>query len=361
MTDVNPWRSLRGLPRDLYVIAFATLVNRAGTMVLPFLVLYLTDSVGLSPELAGGILISYGVAGLLSAPLAGWLCDRIGAVRVAAGSLLSSSVLFGVYPLAQTPVQVVIASAALAFCGEAFRPASLAMFGERAGSELKKPAFALQRLAINIGMSVGPALGGLLAVWWFPAIFLVDGATSLLSAIVLLIAVDSSHRAPNDAASDEPGDTSESARGASPTVESEVAGGPFTNRTFLYFLAGMLCVAFVFFQMHAALPLYLVRELKMSEAAYGALFTINTALIITLEVPLNSAIAAWSHRRTLVLGAVLTGVGMSAVVFASGFVTVAATVVVWTFGEMILFPSSAAYVSDLARPRARGSTWACTR
>ena len=102
------------------------------------------------------------------------------------------------------------------------------------------------------------------------------------------------------------------------------------------------------------MPLFLVRELGISTAAFGFLFSINTVLIVFLEIPLIGRTAHWPHRRTLVLGALLSGAGFGAMALASGIVTVAATVVIWTFGEMLFFPGSAACSTELAPPDRQG-------
>ena len=124
----------------------------------------------------------------------------------------------------------------------------------------------------------------------------------------------------------------------------------------MFFLIAMLPVELVFFQTLAAMPLYLVRELHMNEAGVGILFAINTVIIIIVEVPLNAAMADWPHRHALALGALLIGIGFGALVFVDGVVGVALTVVVWTFGEMIFLPASAAYVSDIA-PREQAGAY----
>jgi MFS family permease len=120
------------------------------------------------------------------------------------------------------------------------------------------------------------------------------------------------------------------------------------DRRLLYFLFAMTLIEIVFFQNQGAMPLFLVRDMKFSESAYGLLFTINTALIILVEVPLNTAMSRWPHKQAMALGTLLCGAGFGALAFASGFLSVAVTVVIWTFGEMILFPSGSAYVADIA-------------
>ena len=78
----NPWSGLAGLPRGIWILFAVTLINRMGTMVLPFLVLYLTREIGFSAGRAGLVLTVYGAGALCAAPLAGRLCDRLGATRV---------------------------------------------------------------------------------------------------------------------------------------------------------------------------------------------------------------------------------------------------------------------------------------
>jgi MFS family permease len=126
------------------------------------------------------------------------------------------------------------------------------------------------------------------------------------------------------------------------------------DRAFLHFLFATLLIGIVFFQLEAAMPLYVVRDLTVPEKIFGLSFTVNTVLILVVEVPLNAATSKWSHRRSLGLGALLCAAGFGALVFARNFLGVAATVVVWTFGEMILFPAMAAYVADVAPPARTG-------
>src|SRR5713226_7659929 len=129
----NPWRELGGLPRESWILAAASLINRAGTMVLPFLMLYLTHELGFTPPQAGLMIGIYGLTALLSAPLNGFLSDWFGALRVMKLSLLSSGLSLWLIPLAKTKWQVLVAVILLALTTEAFRPANLAMVGDLAG------------------------------------------------------------------------------------------------------------------------------------------------------------------------------------------------------------------------------------
>ena len=126
------------------------------------------------------------------------------------------------------------------------------------------------------------------------------------------------------------------------------------NRQMLIFMVGLFLAATTFFQWEAALPIYLVRDLGLPASVFGLLFVVNTALIVFLEVPLNLATAEWHPRYSLALGALLIAAGFGALAFVTGPRTVALTVVIWTFGEMILLPASATYAADLAPADRRG-------
>lgn len=341
---MNPWRVLKGLPKEVWLICVATLINRMGTMALPFLVLYLTRSVGLTVGRASFAIMVYGAGALVTAPLAGKLSDSVGALRVMKTSLFISGVLLMLFPLAKSYSALLSLIALWAITSEAFRPAAMAIISEVAAPDQRRSAFALNRLAINLGMSIGPAAGGLLASISFPALFIVDGATSLVAA-VLLVAMrikPVSHITANDAAQSNVANHKHSRWGA------------LADPKLLYFLAAMLLVEAVFFQNEAAVPLFLVRDLQISESLYGLLFTINTLLITLIEVPLNGAMAGWSHNRAMSLGVLLFGIGFGTFFFVSGFASAALAVAIWTFGEMILFPTASAYVADISPSNRRG-------
>jgi predicted MFS family arabinose efflux permease len=329
---------LSGLPGDVWIIFATTLINRVGTMVLPFLALYLTQSLGFSEGMAGLAITVYGVGGLISAPIAGRLSDRAGPLRVMQLSLVLSGVSVVVVPLTRTLPVVFSLILLWAMTTEAVRPASMAALTSAAPGAQRKAAIALHRLAINLGMSVGPAVGGLLAVVSFTLLFVIDGVTSVAGALLLTVLVQRRGR---------PVDAETEASAISGTVV-------LRNKRMLAFMLAMFLVGIVFFQFEAPLPLYVVGTLGLPTSFFGLLFVVNAALIIVLEVPLNLATSHWSHRRALVLGAMLLALGFGALAFATTRAAIVLTVVIWTFGEMILLPSSAAYVAELAPADRRG-------
>src|SRR5580704_7814138 len=357
---MNPWRGLKDLPREVWLLSAATLVNRAGTMVLPFLVLYLTRTPGVSPAHAALSLTGYGIAALITMPVAGRLAGVPRPLTVIKTSLFLSGVLLFLFPLAHSFATILAITFLFAILNESVRPPSLSMISDLVAPAQRKPAFALSRLAVNLGMSVGPAIGGVLALFSFRWLFFVDGATSILAGIVIMLARwDTTRLKPShDAEWSEPSELGSEIEADSvvPLAASHPAADlrAFRNRRMLYFLAAMIPVQIVFFQLTSTLPLFLVHNLHLPESLYGTVFTLNTLLIVAFEVPLNTAMAHWPHRRTLTLGAFLYAIGFGSFAFVSRPEQIFASVLVWTFGEMILLPGSSAYAADIAPPGRRG-------
>ncbi len=338
---MNPWAGLRGLPREMWILAAAVLLNRSGVMALPFLVLYLTKTLGFAANEAGFVLTCYGISALVTAPFSGRLSDYLGPQRLMKASLAFTGIVLFVFPFAQTYIIIIAATCIWSAISESFRPASLAIITDMTKPEQRKAAFALNRLAINLGMSIGPAVGGFVFLVSYRWLFWINGSSSLLAFALLFFTrwkTSKHHR------------------------ESHISPDPFAPKTktlfldrrLMYFMACLVPVLIIFFQHEAAVPLFLDRDLHLPSSAYGFLFTINTGLIILFEIPLNLATANRPHRQMLAIGALLVGTGFGAMVFATDFVTVALTVVVWTFGEMIFLPGAATYMSEIAPAKRRG-------
>jgi MFS family permease len=326
-------------------------------MVLPFLTLYLTVDRHFSAGMAGLAITVYGIAAIMIAPVAGKLSDRFGGLLVIKLSLILSGAILFVFPLVNSLAGIFVICGLWAITNEAFRPPSMSIIGDLTAPSQRKAAFALSRLAINLGMSIGPVAGGLLTRYSFRSLFYVDGGTSILAGLlVALLPWRFQQKSPSLQTSAGTADS----HSTSVAVTKPAPAPKYTNvlkdRRFVYFLIAMLPIELVFFQSLAAMPLFLVRDLHFTEAGFGSLLAINTVIIILVEVPLNSVMSDWSHRHSLALGAWLVGAGFGALVFVEGTFGAAATIVLWTVGEMILLPASAAFVSDIA-PREQSGAY----
>ncbi|MBS2026842.1 MAG: MFS transporter [Deltaproteobacteria bacterium] len=330
------WTELRHLPRTVWVTSAAALINRLGTMALPFLTLFLIRERGYATTQAGLFLSLYGATALFAAPISGRLVDRFGAKRVMVSSFIATSSVVILVPWTQGTALLALAIFLWALSNETFRPAMMTNLSGSVGAGQRKQAFALNRWAVNLGMSVGPAVGGLLVVKSFKLVFLVDGLSSLAAVLVLAFLLPESPPAPKEEKPLHP---------FAPLLDPRLAVA----------LLALLPLSALFFQMDATVPLLVVQHLGLTPATYGLMVAVNTVMIVFLEIPLNHASAAWSHRRTMVAGALFTAVGFGMYGFASGFPSLALATSIWTVGEMIGSPGISAYVSEIAPPSRRGA------
>uniref|UniRef100_A0A7V2ZHF3 MFS transporter n=1 Tax=Ignavibacterium album TaxID=591197 RepID=A0A7V2ZHF3_9BACT len=337
---MNPWKSLKGLPHDMWVLFFTSLINRSGTMVLPFLTLYLTKVIGTSPAKAGTVLLVYGISAFLAAPVTGKISDRFGSLRVMKFSLFGTGLLFILYSFLENYYLILIASFILSAVNESFRPANLSMISELVNPSQRRVAFALNRLAINAGMSIGPVIGGFLTLIDFHYLFYVNALSSFAAGIYLSSVKWTSLK------SDETRTESE--------TKSTYKLNVLSDKAFLFFLFAVIPVNLVFFQHIGALPLYIVDDLGYTTAAFGLLSAVNTVMIIILEVPINDLMGNISYKKSMVIGALLAAIGFGAFAIAQTTIPLIIAIMIFTFGEMIFFPVTAAYTSEIAPEHRKG-------
>ena len=337
---MNPWKGLKGLPHDMWALFFTSLINRSGTMVIPFLALYLTKKIGVSPAEAGAALLVYGAAAFIAAPLTGKLSDNIGSIKVMKFALYGSGVLFFIFSFITNYNWILVAIFFLAAVNESFRPANLSLITEIVAPSQRRMAFALNRLAINAGMSIGPVIGGFLTLIDYHYLFYANAVASIAAGIYFSSVKWSSLS---------------SEKAVEPLEDKlRVKFAILNDKYFLFFLLAVIPANLVFFQHLGALPLYIVDDLGYTTPACALFGSIHTVLIIIAEVPLNNWMNNVSYKKTLMLGALFAGIGFGGFVIATTTIPLVIAIIVFTIGEMIFFPITAAYTSEIAPADRRG-------
>ncbi len=291
MNMKNPYSGLKNIPKNIWLLAIATLINRAGTMVLPFIALYANQILKVSKADAGLVLAVYGIGAFISAPFSGKLSDKIGTMRQMIISLFCTGSFLFLYSFITNFVVFLCFTFVWAVLSEAFRPASMAFISDEITSDRRKTAFALQRLAINLGMSIGPVIGGILSTINFHLLFYINGISGIAAGTFLSL----SHFEKHEITKEEKDGIKE--------VTAHKKVNVFSDKKLLYFLLALIPVEMVFFQHIGALPLFIVSDLGFSTAVFGLLTAVNTVLIIFIEVPLNDSMRHWDDRKALALGA----------------------------------------------------------
>ena len=329
------WRSVRSMPPAAWVLFGGSFVNRFGSFVLVFLVIWLTEE-GYSPAQAGAAVSAYGVGALGASLLGGYLADRIGRGNAIALSMLSAAATMLALSQADTLPLVLGLSVLAGLTAELYRAASAALLADLVPSERRVTAYALYRLAINLGFAAGPAVAGLLAERSFFLVFLGEAITSALFGIAALLFLPQGVRSQRH--EETPGELVRAIR---------------ADRRFQLFLVASLLTAFVYFQAQGALPLHVIDQ-GFSFATFGALISLNGLIVVLLELPIAVVAQRYPRQPVIALGSALTGLGFALTAWATDVPLLALTVFIWTIGEIVSAPSSQAYVADLAPPHLRG-------
>ena len=373
-------QAYHGLPRRAWVLFAVNLVNSSGSMVIFFLSLYLTRKLGFSPARAGQALSLYGVGSLSGAYLGGWLADRVGSIRVQKASL----VVCGAFLIALGQVSSARGILPLLFgfalSAGTLYPANATSMSKICPSDLQVKGFALNRLANNLGATIGPAVGGVLALRDYRLLFWADGLTSLAAAAVFaLLWREATRKGTAKNASETGRGEGESARDGLDPKEEPGAGAaspptpgnpsaapppadnrpakptsPWRDGPFLLLMLIFLVWSAVFIQVLTTYPLYMRNVYGLAENRIGQLFAVNTILIVVLEMILMEKIRKYPLPRMINLSFILLGVGLGLMPLGRGFAFAALTVAIWTFGEMLSMPLVTALIAGRATEATRG-------
>lgn len=326
--------TFKGLSSEVWWLALITLINRAGTMVIPFLSLYLTTSLNFSLSDVGWIMTAFGLGSVVGSWLGGKLTDKIGFYKVMVFSLFVSGLFFIVLQFLTNFTSFWLGIFFVMLVSDMFRPAMFVALNSYSKPENKTRTVTLIRLAINLGFSAGPAIGGIIIISMnYGGLFWVDGITCMLAALVLLKVL---HPKKSKTIDDLKIDNPQSA---------------YKDKAFLLFLAAMILFGIVFLQYFSTMPLYYKDAHYLSELEIGILLGLNGFLIFVFEMPLikwleNSRI---TKSGLMLTGALLTGLSFLVLNMTSWAGILIIGMLLMTFGEMIAFPFSNAFAMERAK------------
>ena len=326
---------LKAFPRTVWVLFFGIFLNKFGTFVIPFLALYLKAG-GFSVAQAGMAISAYGVGNFLASAVGGHLADTLGRRKTIVFSMFSVAVSMMLLSQARQFPAILFFTALVGLTGEMYRPASGALLADLVPSGERVTAYSAYRLAFNAGWAFGPATAGFLAGHSYLWLFGGDAGSSVLFGIVAWTALPHGLRAAK----------TEQGWGRALKVISR-------DKSFLRVLAASFTVSLVFMQMSSSFSLH-VTSLGFSPTNYGELISLNGVMVVFCELPLTTITQRFPPRRIMALGYILTGAGFAMNAFARTLPMMAMSVLVFTLGEIISVPVSAAYVADLAPAQFRG-------
>ncbi|WP_435413610.1 MDR family MFS transporter [Psychroserpens mesophilus] len=332
----------KGIAREIWFLSIVTFINRAGAMVIPFLSLYLINQKGFTLPQVGWIMTFYGFGSLVGNLIGGKLTDIIGYYKTIVLSLFTGGLGFIGIQFLDTFYSICFGMFVLMIAVDIYRPAIFVAADAYSINNNVTRNIGLIRLAINLGFSIGPVIGGILiARVSYSSIFWVDGITCILASF-LLIALLKPKKKKNE---------------EMPVIQVKEGISPYRNPAFLLFFLVMIINAIAFIQYFSTVPIYYKQIHGLSEDTIGSILFLNGIMIVFLEMPL----IAWVERLGMskitatILGIVFLALSFIILNFSSLFSVLIIGMVLMTIGEMIGSPFSNALALKMAPKGRKGS------
>lgn len=335
-----------GIDRNVWFLATAMFINRAGSIVMLFLGVYLSQELQYPITKAGIVMSMLGLGSLTGSLLGGYLVDKLGYYKV----LVSTITLSGVVLLIVSGVSNFYLMCLLIFLftatGDAFRPANITAMTSFSDASNYTRTIALNRLAMNLGFSIAPLIGGFLAAVHFRSIFWVDGITCIAAGIFLMIFIGRVHRAQKDKKKE--------------VVQKEEQPGagfdsPWKDRFYLLFLLVCMLYATAFFQLFSTLPLYYKDVYKLSPGAIGFLMSLNGLGVAVIEMFVIYLIEGKLRNFTYIkLGGLLLIIGYVVMNLFHGYHILIVSMIIITASEILAMPFMASFCMRRAGSRSMG-------
>ena len=330
-TTINLYKNAySGLTRRTWMLSVVMLINRSGTMVLPFMTLYCNHR-GYTQTQGGLAVAIYGIGSLFGAFIGGRLSDKLGFYYMQFVALFFGGVMFIILGQMNSYFTICICIFFTSMINESFRPANSSAIAHYSTPQNRTQSFSLNRLAINLGWGVGSALAGMLASISYQLLFWVDGFTNIAAAIVLLLILPKVTLAQQH---------------KSDHIKTNKSKSPYQDKTFMLFVGFMLLFALCFFQLFTTVPLYFKEGLKLNEFWIGAVMSMNGILIALFEMVIVFRLEGTRpYLKLMQYGTLLLALSyfMLNIPLASGFILATLVIAMVTIAEIIGMPFMNSY------------------
>ena len=323
---------------------------------MPFIALYLTDSFGITMVEMGYIFIIVGIGNMIGNMLGGMLTDKFGRKKIALFGLISSgafSLLFAFITELQLIYYLV---GFMGLLGAMGGPARQAMLADILPEKQRVEGYGILRVVVNISATIGPALGGLLAVYGYKWLFIADAITSGITAIIFILKIPETspvHKKAADASASEKEIIQ---------PESKGSGGGYgevlRDWRFMFFVLVSMVMVFVYNNLHTMLPVFMRDNLSFSREdsllIYGLMFSMNAFMVVTMQFWITRKIKKYEGLILMAAGNLLYGIGFGLYGFVATVPFLFFAMIIITVGEMFVAPFQQSITAKFAPEDKRG-------
>jgi MFS family permease len=328
-------------PRQFWLMFCGMTISTVGSsMIWPFLMIYVSGKLGLPRTTVAFLMTINSVAGICSALLAGPVIDRIGRKGVMVFSLATNGLAYFLLSRADSLPEFAVLMALSGIVNPLYRVGGDAMMADLIPPDKRPDAYALLRMSNNLGISIGPAIGGFIATTSYAIAFY--GATIGLTSYSLLLAIFARETIPPRS------DTSQEGNPLAAYL------GILCDRPFISFVGTFTLTSMCAVLIWVLMGVYAKEQFQIPESQYGFLATTNALMVILFQVYVTRFTKQYPPLRVMVIGSFFYAMGVGSVALAYSFWGFWSSMVVMTVGELILMPTSSSYVANLAPVNMRG-------
>jgi MFS family permease len=330
-------------PRTFWILFWGSLVNSSGSsMVWPFLTIYLREKLDLPLTTVTLLLTVNSMASLVTTFIAGPITDRFGRKWVMLISMFANSLTYLGMIMATTLQSWVVLMILIGAFNPIYRVGGDSMVADLVEPQRRPNAYALLRMITNLGIAIGPAVGGFLATVSYTYVFAIASAASMTFALIILLLVRETKPALDLASSSSKDRTS---AGYSAVLRDY----GFLMFCAIYALAGMAYVMFM-----VLLPVFAKENFGVIESQYGFIMATNAAMVVIFQYPVTSLVSRYPRLLVIAVGSLFYAIGVGSVALGAGFIGFLISMIILTIGELIVMPTSTALTADLAPADMRG-------
>ncbi|KUJ52780.1 MFS transporter [Chryseobacterium sp. JAH] len=320
--------SYKGLSKESWMLALVMLINRSGSMVLPFLGVYMTAHLKFSIENTGIVLSFFGIGSVIGSWLGGFITDKIGEYKVQYLSLLLSVPLFCIIPLFKTEAGVALIILLQSIVSDSFRPANSVAITKYAKPENITRAFSLNRMAVNLGFSIGPALGGILSAISYDFLFYSNALAALLAGLIYIWFFYKRNKLAKI-----------KAKKVREVMEIKKENSPYSDGKFLIYCFFCMLFSICFFQLFSTLTIFYKDTAHLSQQNIGYILGYSGFLVVLLEMGLvQIAEKYFTLARTMFLGTFICGLSYAMLGFDHSIMTLVISMSLLSAGEIWALP-----------------------
>jgi MFS family permease len=336
---------LHSYPNQFWLMFVGMLISTIGaSMIWPFLMIYVSKRLNSPMTITASLLTWNAMVGLIASFLGGPLLDRIGRKWIMVFSLAANGAAYIFLGHASVFSQFALLLGITGAVNPLYRSGADTMMADLVPPERRADAYSLMRLSNNLGISVGPLIGGFIATTSYTLVFYCAAAGMMLYSLLMLLLGKETLpvRQANEAESN---------------FKREAFGGyPFILRDsrFMSFIAIFTLVSVCAVLMWTIMPVYANRNFQVPENVYRWIPATNAMMVVLFQQLVTQITKRYAPLRALAVGAFFYAIAAGGVALATHFWGFWMCMVVMTIGELILAPTSSTYTANLAPADKRG-------